>query len=99
MTSAAFSIMTSDSQAMGRVGEVLIRTCSRAVVAVSNTRGIGKADMVLDDATPEIEVNPEAHEVRADGELPSCPPADVLPRLPILSLLPAWRNAASRGQA
>ncbi len=52
---------------------------SRACVPVSNTRGIGKADMVLNDALPEIEVNPETYEVRADGELLTCPPAEVLP--------------------
>ncbi len=52
---------------------------SRACVPVSNTRGIGKADMVLNDATPEIDVNPETYEVRADGELLTCPPAEVLP--------------------
>ena len=48
-------------------------------VAVSNTRNISKADMKLNDATPEIEVNPETYEVRADGELLTCEPASVLP--------------------
>jgi urease subunit alpha len=52
---------------------------SRACLPVSGTRGIGKADMVLNDALPEIEVNPETYEVRADGEVLTCPPADVLP--------------------
>ena len=41
--------------------------------------GIGKAAMKLNDACPEIEVNPETYEVRADGELLTCEPADVLP--------------------
>ncbi|MCA0013718.1 urease subunit alpha [Mesorhizobium sp. B292B1B] len=49
-------------------------------VAVENTRGgIGKHSMVLNDATPHIEVDPETYEVRADGELLTCEPATVLP--------------------
>ena len=42
-------------------------------------RTIGKRDLVLNDALPKIEVNPETYEVRADGELLTCEPADVLP--------------------
>ncbi|MEL6997883.1 MAG: urease subunit alpha, partial [Pseudomonadota bacterium] len=48
-------------------------------VAVKNTRNIGKHSMVLNDATPEIEVHPETYEVRANGELLTCEPAEVLP--------------------
>ncbi|WP_260928870.1 urease subunit alpha [Novosphingobium sp. 9] len=51
----------------------------RQVVAIANVRGIGKADMKLNDALPAIEVDPETYEVRADGELLTCLPADVLP--------------------
>ena len=52
----------------------------KELVAVENTRGgIGKAAMKLNDATPEIEVNPETYEVRANGELLTCEPAEVLP--------------------
>ncbi len=51
----------------------------KEVVAVKGTRGIGKKDLILNDALPEIEVNPETYEVRADGELLTCQPADVLP--------------------
>jgi len=47
--------------------------------AVTGTRSIGKSDMVLNGATPTVEVNPETYEVRADGELLTCEPADVLP--------------------
>ena len=48
--------------------------------AVENTRGgIGKASMIHNAATPAIEVDPETYEVRADGELLTCQPADVLP--------------------
>ncbi|MEL6774456.1 MAG: urease subunit alpha [Pseudomonadota bacterium] len=52
---------------------------AKDVVGVKNTRGIGKASMVLNDATPEIEVHPETYEVRADGELLTCAPAEELP--------------------
>ena len=52
----------------------------RQLLAVRNTRGgIGKKSMLLNDATPEIDVDPETYEVRANGELLTCEPADVLP--------------------
>ncbi len=44
-----------------------------------NTRNIYKKDMVLNSATPSIDVNPQTYEVRADGELLSCEPAKKLP--------------------
>jgi urease subunit alpha len=53
---------------------------TRPLIAVANTRGgISKKAMVLNDATPKIEVNPQNFEVRADGELLTCEPARVLP--------------------
>src|SRR5579859_6933301 len=53
---------------------------TRSLHAVKNTRsGISKKSMVLNDATPRIEVDPETYEVRADGELLTCEPATVLP--------------------
>ncbi len=52
---------------------------AKNTLAVSNTRGIGKKDMVLNDATPEMEVDAETYEVRADGELLACLPAESLP--------------------
>ena len=52
----------------------------KQMVAVENTRGgIGKRSMILNDATPQIDVDPETYEVRADGELLTCEPATVLP--------------------
>ena len=50
-----------------------------APLPVTNTRDIGKKDMVLNDLCPQIEVDPETYEVRADGELLTCEPAEVLP--------------------
>jgi urease subunit alpha len=51
----------------------------KTAVAVKNCRSIGKADMIHNDATPNIEVDPETYEVRLDGELLTCEPAVVLP--------------------
>ncbi len=51
----------------------------KTILAVKNTRTIGKADMILNHARPEITVNPETYEVRADGELLTCEPASELP--------------------
>ena len=52
---------------------------AKQTVAVKNTRSIGKADMVLNNALPKVEVHPETYEVRADGVLLTCQPAEVLP--------------------
>ena len=53
---------------------------TRPLVAVTNTRGgIGKKSMIHNDATPNIEVDPETYEVRADGNLLICEPAETLP--------------------
>nr|WP_244974321.1 urease subunit alpha [Gluconobacter cerinus] len=52
----------------------------RPLSAVSNVRGgIGKRSMIHNDAMPHIEVDPETYEVRADGVLLTCEPAEVLP--------------------
>src|SRR5437773_84232 len=51
----------------------------KRAVAVKNCRAIGKRDMIHNSATPKIEVDPETYEVRADGELLTCEPAQVLP--------------------
>ena len=52
----------------------------KKLYAVQNTRGkISKKSMIHNDATPNIEVDPETYEVRADGELLTCEPAEVLP--------------------
>jgi urease subunit alpha len=51
----------------------------RSFVAVENTRNISKKSMIHNDATPELEVDAETYEVRADGELLTCQPAKVLP--------------------
>src|SRR5262245_24512051 len=52
---------------------------AKKLLPVTNTRKIGKHSMVLNDATPRIEVNAETYEVRADGRLLTCESARVLP--------------------
>ncbi|MDR1036590.1 MAG: urease subunit alpha [Deltaproteobacteria bacterium] len=51
----------------------------RRLVPVANTRSLGKRDMVLNDALPKIEVDPQTYEVRVDGEVARSEPAAVLP--------------------
>jgi urease subunit alpha len=52
----------------------------KPMLGVSNVRGgLSKASMIHNSALPHIEVDPETYEVRADGELLTCEPADVLP--------------------
>ena len=50
-----------------------------AVLPVSGIRAVGKKKMILNNATPEMSVDPETYEVRADGELLTCEPAEELP--------------------
>ena len=52
---------------------------SKQMIAVAGCRAVTKKDMVLNDYCPVMEVDPETYEVRADGELLTCAPADVLP--------------------
>ena len=52
---------------------------SKHTVAVEDTRSVRKRHMVLNDYAPDISVDPETYEVRADGELLTCEPASELP--------------------
>jgi urease subunit alpha len=52
---------------------------AKSLVAVGGTRTVRKADMRLNNYTPVIEVDPENYQVRADGTLLTCQPAQVLP--------------------
>jgi urease subunit alpha len=56
-----------------------LKSLQKPLVAVKNTRGLKKRDMVHNDYRPKISVDPETYEVRADGELLICEPAQVLP--------------------
>jgi urease subunit alpha len=65
------------SQAL--LGRSDIPGVAKKLVPVTNTRKISKHSMILNSATPRIEVNPETYEVRADGRLLTCEPSKVLP--------------------
>ncbi|MGH8652746.1 MAG: urease subunit alpha [Gammaproteobacteria bacterium] len=51
----------------------------KRLVAVCGTRTIGKADLRLNDYLPQIDVDAQTYQVRADGQLLTCDPAEVLP--------------------
>jgi urease subunit alpha len=67
------------SQAALNSGAVAKLGLTKPLVAVSDTRKLGKRDMKLNDALPVIEVDPETYAVRADGVLLTCEPAKALP--------------------
>jgi urease subunit alpha len=71
------SSVTFVSQALLRRGDAL--GLAKKLLPVSNTRSIGKSSMILNNATPRMEVDPETYEVRADARLLTCEPAKVLP--------------------
>lgn len=52
---------------------------TRELNACFNTRAIQKQDMIHNGATPKLEVDAQTYEVRCDGELLTCEPAEVLP--------------------
>jgi urease subunit alpha len=75
---ASSVVFTSKAAVTGNLARQL--GISKKLHAVENTRSkISKKSMIHNDATPKIEVDPETYEVRADGELLTCEPAEVLP--------------------
>ncbi|WP_018633981.1 urease subunit alpha [Neomegalonema perideroedes] len=77
---AALSSLTFVSQAAMDLGLQEKLGVVKPMAAVRSTRGgISKASMIHNAATPHVEVDPETYEVRADGELLTCEPAEILP--------------------
>ena len=77
MRHSAVTFVSKAALAAGIAGRLGLE---RPLVAVANTRGgLSKASMVLNDATPTIEVDPETYVVRANGEILTCEPATELP--------------------
>ncbi len=74
---ASSLVFVSKAAARSRLREKL--GVEKKFAAVEKTRTISKKNMIHNDATPDIEVDPETYEVRADGELLTCAPAEVLP--------------------
>ena len=65
---------------------------AKPAIAVRNTRALGKRSMKLNDATPNITVNPETYRVEADGEWLTCEPAWAPPRWCWGSRTTWWRG-------
>ncbi len=77
VTSTSLTFVSQASLDGGLAGRLGV---SKKLVAVENTRGgISKKSMINNDATPNVEVDPETYTVRADGELLVCEPASELP--------------------
>jgi urease subunit alpha len=75
---ASSVVFASNAAVKAGLGKKL--SIQKELVAVQNTRGkISKKSMIHNDSTPDIEVDPETYEVRADGELLTCAPAETLP--------------------
>ncbi|MCH2125578.1 MAG: urease subunit alpha [Pirellulaceae bacterium] len=72
--SAAFVSQISVQE--GDLGDYELR---KQIVPVAGCRSVTKADMVWNNATPEIHVDPETYEVTADGQALTCDPAERLP--------------------
>ena len=71
--------MTFLSQAGDAAGIAERLSLKSQIGVVRDCRKVSKADMVLNDYQPEIEVDPQTYQVKADGELLVCEPADILP--------------------
>lgn len=56
---------------------------SKRAVPTRSTRDLTKADLLHNDAVPEIEVDPETYRVVVDGELCGCDPLDAVPLGPL----------------
>ncbi len=75
-TSTSVSFVSEAALLAGIAGSLQLE---RRLVATKNCRTVTKSSMVLNDYQPQMEVDPQTYEVRADGVLLTCEPADVLP--------------------
>ena len=75
----AQTCVTFTSQAALDLGIPAQLGLQRRCVAVRGCRTVGKADLVRNNAMPQIEVDPDTYEVRVDGVLATCEPAERLP--------------------
>ena len=75
LENSSVSFVSQAAQAAG-IGDAI--GLHKQTVAVKGTRDISKSSMVMNDAMPKVDVDPETYEVRADGELLTCEPAKEL---------------------
>jgi urease subunit alpha len=76
IAATSFTFVSQVAQEAGIATQLRLQ---KPTIAVRGTRNLRKQDLKLNDALPQIEVDPETYEVRADGELLTCEPATVLP--------------------
>ena len=76
IASTSLTFVSNAAVEAGIASQIRLQT---PAVAVSGCRNLSKADMKLNDYQPTMEVDPETYEVRADGQLLTCEPADELP--------------------
>lgn len=76
LRNTCYTFVSEASLAAGLVNQL---QAEKPLIGVKNTRGLRKKDMIHNGATPKMEIDPETYEVRADGELLTCEPAETLP--------------------
>ncbi len=76
LTSTSLSFVSAASLSTGIAEQLGLQ---KPLSAVKNCRNVKKQDLIHNSYTPDIEVDAQTYEVRADGELLTCEPADVLP--------------------
>ncbi|MDR1085619.1 MAG: urease subunit alpha [Deltaproteobacteria bacterium] len=77
--SLARTFVTQAALDLGLLARLRNDGLKRSLVPIKNTRHLGKKDLLFNQATPRLEVDPQTYEVRADGELLTCAPAEALP--------------------
>ena len=76
LESSSVTFVSKDSLKLGSLESLKIE---KNTIAVENTRDISKKDMVFNNYCPDISVDPETYEVKADGNVLTCEPAKELP--------------------
>ena len=76
LESSSVTFVSKDSLKLGSLESLKIE---KNTIAVENTRNISKKDMVFNNYCPDISVDPETYEVKADGNVLTCEPAKELP--------------------
>jgi urease subunit alpha len=76
---SALTFVSEASIRLGAADTLRKEGVTRELRAVTNTRTLGKKDMILNDSQPKLEVDPQTYEVRADGEALICEPMKELP--------------------
>jgi urease subunit alpha len=76
LAAGSLSFVSQASLTMGSLERLNLR---KTLSAVRGCRTVKKADMVRNAYTPRMEIDAQTYEVRADGQLLTCEPAQVLP--------------------